>query len=187
MYMTSSLQVACALVPQCRRPQLPRPRGYTEALGAQNQGPPEAASPVSADEAAAWLTGQPAYHTEWPECAGKCIYGVCALKRNHPACCFVRRHDTPDPDHRAASTHNEEGHWEGRDFFYYRYADRQTCCRWVFRLWAAPRCHFLATSDISIAQGSSCYACFGCCTHLRQTWCLQQQRQEQQLPQHQQL
>ena len=48
---------------------------------------------VSAHDAAAWLTGQPAYDTEWPECQGRCIDGHCALRWDHPACCFVRPHD----------------------------------------------------------------------------------------------
>lgn len=49
---------------------------------------------VSAQDAAAWLTGQPAYYTEWPECEGKCINGGCALRADHPACCFVCPRDS---------------------------------------------------------------------------------------------
>jgi hypothetical protein len=45
---------------------------------------------VSAHDAAAWLTGEPAYDTEWPECEGVCIDGACALRWQHPACCYVR-------------------------------------------------------------------------------------------------
>jgi len=44
---------------------------------------------VSASQAAAWLTGVPAYDTEWPECQGKCIDGVCALRWDTPACCHI--------------------------------------------------------------------------------------------------
>lgn len=44
---------------------------------------------VSAHDAAAWLAGQPAYDTEWPECEGVCIDGTCALRWKHPACCYV--------------------------------------------------------------------------------------------------
>lgn len=50
--------------------------------------------PVSAHDAAAWLTGKPAYDTEWPECKGMCLGGVCALRFDTPACCYV-----PHPDH----------------------------------------------------------------------------------------
>jgi len=46
---------------------------------------------VSATEAAAWVSGKPSYETEWPECAGRCYDGVCALRYDHPACCFVPR------------------------------------------------------------------------------------------------
>jgi hypothetical protein len=49
---------------------------------------------VSAHDAAAWLTGQPAYDTEWPECEGVCIDGACALRWSHPACCFVHPRDS---------------------------------------------------------------------------------------------
>jgi hypothetical protein len=49
---------------------------------------------VSAHDAAAWLTGQPAYDTDWPECEGLCINGGCALRWDHPACCFVRPRDS---------------------------------------------------------------------------------------------
>jgi hypothetical protein len=49
---------------------------------------------VSAHDAAAWLTGQPAYDTEWPECEGVCINGGCALRLDHPACCYVHPRDS---------------------------------------------------------------------------------------------
>lgn len=34
------------------------------------------------------MTAQPAYG--WPQCEGKCINGLCALRWDHPACCAVR-------------------------------------------------------------------------------------------------
>lgn len=81
---------------------------------------PEVTVHVSADQAAAWLTGQPYYDMMWPECAGKCLNGYCALPWDHPACCFVRRKDdTPrDPDHMAAISRS--GYWKSRDFFCWR-------------------------------------------------------------------
>lgn len=82
--------------------------------------------PVSASEAAAWLTGKPAYDTKWPECAGagQCVEGQCVFRagadsNGGPACCFERRSvkaADKQPDKLAASPES----WKGRDWFCWR-------------------------------------------------------------------
>jgi hypothetical protein len=68
-----------------RRPSLPRPEGYAASEDAGR-----ARVQVSAEEAAARLTAAPAHdNSDWPQCAGKCYEGMCALRSDHPACCFV--------------------------------------------------------------------------------------------------
>lgn len=62
----------------CRRPAL----GFTASADSNNQ-----STQVTADEAAAWLTGgKPDYDTEWPVCKGACIAGVCALNQAAALC-----------------------------------------------------------------------------------------------------
>jgi hypothetical protein len=85
---------------------------------------------VSAHDAAAWLTGQPAYDTEWPECRGVCIKGKCALRWHHPACCFVRpsdRYRDQADDGRPYVEEREQdmlissfGYWRSRDWYWGR-------------------------------------------------------------------
>lgn len=53
---------------------------------------------VPAQQAAAWRTGQPDYDVTWPECPGQCIKGACALRWDHPACCYVRQHQRRHDD-----------------------------------------------------------------------------------------
>jgi len=84
---------------------------------------------VPAYEAAAWITGVPAYDTDWPECEGKCIEGHCGLRWDHPACCFVHphgRHGYRDDDarpYRDAAAADKEfaagsfGYWRSRDWY----------------------------------------------------------------------
>jgi hypothetical protein len=80
---------------------------------------------VSAQDAAAWLTGQPAYDSEWPECEGKCINGACALRADHPACCFVRpRGSYGGSRGRPYAAEGEQdvsarsmGYWKSRDWY----------------------------------------------------------------------
>ena len=89
---------------------------------------------VDAEQAAAWLTGTPAYETRWPECSGRCYDEICALEWDHPACCFVlpaehggggympRRHLRPDSPYTAALSDGQEdaslaGYWQSRDFY----------------------------------------------------------------------
>lgn len=85
--------------------------------------------PVSAKEAAAWVTGAPQYDREWPECAGTCYSGVCSLKYGHPACCHVphRSYDDGYYGNRYAAVEDIKdvkadllGFWKGRDFYCWR-------------------------------------------------------------------
>lgn len=86
---------------------------------------------VSAHDAAAWVTGKPAYDTNWPECEGVCIKGVCALRLDSPACCFVRPRESyghRDGRGRPYTAEGEEGvkadapvssfgYWRDRNWF----------------------------------------------------------------------
>ncbi len=88
---------------------------------------------VSATEAAAWVTGKPAYEHRWPECWGRCRMGLCALKWDHPACCYVRpsegdRDDSGEGNASPSTVLNEgkkaettsAGYWHSRNFFCWR-------------------------------------------------------------------
>lgn len=87
---------------------------------------------VSAQEAAAWLTSTPQYDRQWPSCEalGKCIGGKCALRWNHPACCYVPSDDDDDYQEPARPyAHLEEpkeavealgGYWRSKNFFCWR-------------------------------------------------------------------
>lgn len=84
---------------------------------------------VPAYEAAAWVSGVPAYDTEWPECEGKCMEGRCALRWDHPACCLVHPHGSRGydgghvrPYENAAAADQEVspssfGYWRSRDWY----------------------------------------------------------------------
>lgn len=72
---------------------------------------------VSANEAAAWMTGRPDYgYHEHPECPGVCFDGHCALSWHHGrGCCFVApadygyRHDGDyDRPYGAKTSHHHD-------------------------------------------------------------------------------
>lgn len=71
---------------------------------------------VPAHEAAAWLTGTPAYDTEYPECGGECVDGSCDLVWRAPGCCYVPIvHTGPHPDNDYPDT-NERRYYSGRPY-----------------------------------------------------------------------
>jgi hypothetical protein len=83
---------------------------------------------VSAEEAAARLTAAPAHdNSDWPQCAGKCHEGMCALRSDHPACCYVPKSQSyhlttgrpysVDDSAESAADVQSSGHWKSRDWF----------------------------------------------------------------------
>lgn len=99
---------------------------------------------VTADKAAAHLTGYGIGMKEWPPCTslGRCEHGMCALQWKHPACCYHnpyrRDRDQEDYDDSgsedsygdakastgparaqkpAATISSAYGHWESRTFY----------------------------------------------------------------------
>lgn len=82
---------------------------------------------VPAHEAATWRSGRPDYEEEWPECEGVCIRGNCALRLDHPACCFVHpeseteEHMRPYADKATDMVvHTSDGCWRAKNFYCWR-------------------------------------------------------------------
>lgn len=119
------------LVHACRRPSHPYGRidyqDDTEAPTYIQKVPVR----VSAENAAAWVTGRPEHEREWPECVGKCVHGECQLSWHRAPCCFVDvreeyRHDgdrvadgEDDIDRHEQYKPVEDGH-EDREVYYGR-------------------------------------------------------------------
>lgn len=55
------------------------------------------------------LAAAPVHYTHWPECAGKCIRGGCALRWDTPACCYLRR-QSDDRQHDDRWHEERDGH-----------------------------------------------------------------------------
>lgn len=75
------LYAACRHPRAGRGPLHPRPDGVYKHYAAEQKALPAPANTAS---------NQPAYDKDYyPECEGKCASGLCALRWDHPKCCYV--------------------------------------------------------------------------------------------------
>lgn len=70
---------------------------------------------VSAEEAAAWLTGSPQYYQEFSECQGTCVSGLCAPKKTSRGCCHVPS-EVEDDDKKIIGSRGL-GYWKNKNWF----------------------------------------------------------------------